>query len=115
MRKRSKKSFDLVLVIVDGSREGRANAASPPHSVLTWKPYQQHVVHSPWNSFLGRRFSEGVIIIINMMMTTPKHNLSFWGAPKMRYCVLRIQAWPDGCHLCGEKTNTFSTHLCICL
>ena len=42
MRKRSKKSFDLVLVIVDGSREGRANAASPPHSVLTWKPYQQH-------------------------------------------------------------------------
>ena len=34
MRKRSKKSFDLVLVIVDGSREGRANAASPPHSVF---------------------------------------------------------------------------------
>merc|ERR1712010_248096 len=80
--------------------------------VLSWKPYQQHVVHSPWNSFLGRRFSEGVIIIINMMMTTPKHNLSFWGAPKMRYCVLRIQAWPDGCHLCGEK-QTLSPLICV--
>ena len=53
MRKRSKKSFDLVLVIVDGSREGRANAASPPLSVLTWKPYQQH--EEMWIRMICRR------------------------------------------------------------
>ena len=50
------------------------------------------------NSFLGRRFSEGVIIIINMMKRTPKHNFSSWGALGMRYCMLRIQAWPDECN-----------------
>jgi len=64
------------------------------------------------NSFLGRRFSEGVIIIINMMKRTPKHNFSFWGALGMRYCVLRIQAWPDECRLCGGKT-TLSPFICV--
>ncbi len=65
-----------------------------------------YVVHSPGNSSLGLRFSEGVIIINNMMKRTPKHNFSFWGALGMRYCMLRIQAWPDECNYSIKQAAT---------
>ena len=86
-----------------------AHKRPPSHSYLTHQPACTCCIPpgicsiTEWSSILKSVF----IVIVNMMRKTLKHNFSFCVAFKMGYCVMRIQAWPDGHHLFGDFQPSF--------